>query len=99
MQIRPEGRYRPNPRLADQALGGKSVILNYEGKRILGLNESGSALWTLLDGTRSLQAVAETLAAESDAPAEEILEDVLAFAQDLAERGLLVEDEDGDAAP
>jgi len=55
------------------------------------LNESGKAIWKKLDGTRKLKTVAEELAAEWDAPPEEIEEDVMGLARELLARGMLVE--------
>jgi hypothetical protein len=53
------------------------------------LNETGHSIWKLLDGRRSLGEVAVDLAAEFDAPAGEIEADVLGFATELTERGIL----------
>lgn len=55
------------------------------------LNESGKAIWKKIDGRRNLKSIAEELATECDAPAGEIEEDVLGLAQELLERGMLVE--------
>jgi hypothetical protein len=53
------------------------------------LNETGQAIWAHLDGQKTLAEVAATLAGEFDAPAAEIEADVLGFAAELAERGIL----------
>jgi hypothetical protein len=53
------------------------------------LNETGHAFWQLLDGQRSLADVAAGLASDFDAPAGAIEADVLGFAAELAERGIL----------
>lgn len=84
-------RFRQNPRIAQQLLGGKAVILHYEGKRILGLSEHGSAVWSRLDGRRSLQEIGAELAQEHGAPAAQVLDDVLEFVATLRERELVLE--------
>lgn len=56
---------------------------------IFALNEIGRAIWGNLDGQRSLQVVADLLGEEFDAPRETIEADVLAFAQDMVDRGML----------
>jgi hypothetical protein len=53
------------------------------------LNETGHAVWKLLDGTKTLGAVAEDLSEEFEG--EEIAEDVLGFAGELVKRRILVE--------
>jgi hypothetical protein len=84
-------RYKPNPSLADQTLGGKSVLLDYDNRKILGLNETGSRVWTLLDGSRTLREVCRTVAEENGVPEEQVIEDVEPFVRHLVERELLVE--------
>ncbi|UCF68259.1 MAG: PqqD family protein [Acidobacteriota bacterium] len=98
---RPErdDRWRRNPRLADQTLGGKAVVLHYEGRRILGLNESGTLVWNLLDGRRSIGQLVDALAAHFGLPAREIDTDVLEFVRSLADRDLLVSVEGGEQGP
>lgn len=83
-------RWKPNPSLADQTLGGKSVLLDYDSRRILGLNTTGSRIWNLLDGTRSLDDVCRLLAEEHELPLEEVISDVEPFVRDLVDRELLV---------
>ena len=53
------------------------------------LNETGQAIWAQLDGQKTLAEVAAALSAEFDAPADEIEADVLGFAAEMAERGIL----------
>jgi len=54
------------------------------------LNETGRAIWSRLDGQRSLAAVAQELAEEYDADAGEIQADVLGLATELLRRKMLV---------
>ncbi len=89
--VRGDARLSRNPRVADQVLGGEAVVLDYEGRTIVGLNETGTAVWTRLDGTSSLREIAAGLARESGAPEAEVETDVIAFAGALVERGLAVE--------
>jgi len=53
------------------------------------LNETGKAIWRLLDGTMSLRQVAEGLAREFEG--DEIVQDVLGFVTELTARRILVE--------
>jgi hypothetical protein len=53
------------------------------------LNESGHAIWQLLDGSRTLGQVAAALNKEFDAPPAGLEADVLGFAGELVRRGIL----------
>ncbi len=54
------------------------------------LNETGQAIWKLLDGTRTLRKVTEDLSDEFEG--EEIVQDVLGFIGELVKRRIVVED-------
>ena len=58
---------------------------------IFTLNETGRAIWDLLDGVRSLKDVVEALCDEFQGAAEEIEENVLGFVEELVKRGILIE--------
>ena len=58
---------------------------------IFTLNETGRAVWDLLDGERTLKDVVEALCSEFTGPAEEIRENVLGFMKELLRRGIIVE--------
>lgn len=55
------------------------------------LNETGAAVWELLDGERPLGDVVDEVARRFDAPRGEVEADVLEFAADLLDRGFAVE--------
>jgi len=83
-------RLRTNPRLAQQNLGGKTVVLHYEGKRLLGLNAGGTFVWSLLDGRRSLAEIAREVADRDGIDRETAEAGVLEFVQDLHRRDLVI---------
>jgi hypothetical protein len=83
------GRYSQNPRIAQQVLAGKAVILNYEGKRILGLNDTGSFIWSLLDGDRTVTDITCEVARRFALPLEEAESGVIDFVADLSARDLV----------
>lgn len=85
--------WRRNPRLAEQVLGGKAVVLHYEGRRVLGLNDTGTLLWTLVDGRRREEEIAAEAGRRLAVPPEEIpafRDSVFQFFDDLSRRELLV---------
>ena len=53
------------------------------------LNETGQAIWKRLDGHATLGEVAAGLAEEFETPPEEVEADVLGFAAELVQRGIL----------
>ncbi len=71
-------------------LGEHDLMLYVEGRDVLhALNLPAWAVWELCDGVRPLGEVAALLAAEAGVPAEQVLPDVLAVADQLAGLGLL----------
>ncbi len=54
------------------------------------LNETGKAIWSRLDGKRTLRAVSTELAAEYNAHPEEIEKDVLGLMTELLRRKMVV---------
>jgi len=97
--IQPEetGCYAVSPDVISREIEGELIIIplvsgmgNLEDE-LYTLNESGKAIWKMLDGTRNLKTIAEELAAECDAPSGEIEDDVLGLARELLERGMCVE--------
>jgi hypothetical protein len=54
------------------------------------LNETGRAIWDLLDGKRNLKAVVEALSAEYEAPPGELERDVRGLVAELVRRRMLV---------
>lgn len=64
-------------------------IVEVEGE-LFTLNPTGHAIWQKLDGQRTLKEVASVLSREYDAPSSDIEGDVVAFADVLQQRRLVV---------
>jgi hypothetical protein len=60
------------------------------GDELYTLNETGQAIWQKLDGRRTLKNVAASLAEEFTSSLTELEADVMGFAAELAQRGILV---------
>jgi len=54
------------------------------------MNETGKAIWLLLDGEKSLRDIAGDLATEFDAPPGQIEKDVLGLMTELVHRKMVV---------
>lgn len=79
----------------DQAaadLAEEVVILGMKEGTYFSVSAAAARIWTLLQTPRRLSDVVDTLTSEYDVPADQCAEDVLAFVEDLAARGLVVRD-------
>jgi hypothetical protein len=83
---------RLSPDVVFRELDGEAVLLDFNTGRYFGLNAVGTRVWTLIAGGTSVRDAVRALAAEFDAPADEIARDVDALVADLVARGLLVAD-------
>jgi len=54
------------------------------------MNETGKAIWSRLDGEKSLRAIADDLATEFEAPPGQIEKDVLGLITELVQRKMVV---------
>ena len=74
-------------RLKHDAARGRWVVLAPE--RVFMLDDTAAEVMGVLDGERSVQAMAELLAARFAAPADTVLADITEMLQDLADKGVL----------
>lgn len=85
----PEAVLVRNERLAWRVLEGEAVILYPEAGTLHRLNATGTRMWELLDGQRSLAEVAAGLATEYDVAPADAVRDLQAVAADLIAAGLV----------
>jgi hypothetical protein len=76
-------------RCAWQVIEGEAVVIDLATRRVMGLNPSGSMLWSLIDGERSVMELGAKLAAEFDLAPEAAQQHATDFVTRLAARGLL----------
>lgn len=67
---------------------GRWIILAPE--RVFNPDETAVEVLKLLDGQRSVNAIAETLSQEYQAPLDVVTNDIVAMLQDLTDKGVLV---------
>lgn len=90
-----ERSYRPSEDIVARDIEGEVIIVPLVGtigdmeSEFYALNETGRAIWKLLDGTKPLSAVVESLSEEFEGT--EMAQDVLGFVTELLNRGILVE--------
>lgn len=67
----------------------ETVLLDLESGMYFGLDGVGKRIWESVSEGESLAETAAVIASEYEVEEEQALKDVLAFASDLVERGLL----------
>ena len=87
--------FRRNDSLVTRDLAGEKVIIPVRGKvgdlgNIYTLNEVGSQVWNLLDGTRDIKAIVTALSQEYEAGFETLAVDVQALLSDMQQEGLVI---------
>jgi hypothetical protein len=82
--------YRVSDDVIFRELENEAVLLDLSSGRYYGLNAVGTRVWTLMAGGTTVEAIVEALAAEFDADAARIAEDVGELLADLTTRGLVV---------
>ena len=73
-------------------LDGETVLLDFATGRYFGLNAVGTRLWMLIGEGTGIAAAVDAIAAEFDAPRDEVARDVDELVNELVTRGLLVRD-------
>ena len=71
-------------------LDGQTVLLDFKTGRYFGLNAVGTRLWALIAEGAGIAPAIDAIAAEFDAPRDEIARDVEELVTELVTRGLLV---------
>jgi len=92
----PESRPRRRDDVLAQEAGDTVILLTPDSGEYFTLNEVGGRIWELADGSRSVADIAGVLAAEYEAPADEIGADALEVLGELADARLV---SDGPSAP
>ena len=87
--LSPASTPRPSGRCAWQVLEGEAVILDLEGRKVMGLNPVGSFVWGFLDGQHTPEQIATAVADRFQIAAERAAADVGAFLAGLSARGLI----------
>ena len=73
-----------------QNVADEAILIHLQSGVYYSLNEVGTVFWNLMDGTRTIADCADNIAAEYAAPREEVLQDLLDLADELAAEDLVV---------
>ncbi len=80
---------RISERCAWQVVEGEAVLLDLLGKRLAGLNPTGSFVFPLLDGVRTEEELAAAVADRFSVGREQAAADLRVFLADLTRRGFV----------
>lgn len=72
---------------AHRVVDGQTIIVLTRSREAMVLNETGTLVWSLSDGTRDIDAVAHEIAARYDVSEEQARTDVEALYRQLIEAG------------
>ena len=78
-----------SPRIAWQRLESEVVVLQLSDQQMLGLNPTGSRVWELIDGARTVHDIARLVAGEFGVELGDAQRDVAMFVLDMTARGCL----------
>jgi hypothetical protein len=83
--------YQPSENILSQKVGNEAVLLDLQSSKYFGLTSVAARVWDLLEAGKSVTSAAEIIAAEYRQPASNVLDDVVAFVESAASRGLLTQ--------
>jgi len=75
--------------MAWQTIDGETVLLNIDGKELMGLNEVGAHIWGLVDGARSVGQIVDAVASRFEVSTDTARDDVQTFVSELVAAGAL----------
>ena len=97
MMVNKDGIYAPSEDIVAREIEGEIIIVPLVAgigdmeDELFTLNESGKAIWDLLDGKRDLGGVIAVLSENYEASPGEIEKDVLGLIEELVKRRMLVD--------
>jgi pyrroloquinoline quinone biosynthesis protein D len=80
----------PDAVLRDE--GDRALVFLPESDRVLEVNSTGQAILRLMDGSRSIDGIADALAERFETTPERARADVAAYVKTLVEQGLIRDD-------
>ncbi len=89
METLPSGRPAAHPDVAARTVAGEAVVLSPAQHMVRMLNEVGTRIWNLADGTRTPDDIAAVLTAEYEVDLPDAQAHTARFLGELHARGLL----------
>lgn len=76
--------------IIDRVVDGEALLIHLQNGDYFSLNSTGTTVWENIDGSRTVQDLAELVVAEYDGDRDVIVADVLRLVNQLADEGLVV---------
>jgi hypothetical protein len=84
----------PHPQVAARIVDGAALIVLSDAGHVNVLNPVGTRIWELIDGTRSIEEIAQTIQGEYEVTHQQALQDVEEFVQRLVDvQALVIQDQ------
>ena len=80
----------PHPQVAARVVDGSALIVLADSGEVNVLNPVGTRMWELMDGTRTVQEIADTICDEYDVTSQQSLADVEELVSQLMGANALV---------
>lgn len=77
------------PEIISQMMQGEAVLVLPHQAEVKVLNQVGARIWSLVDGTRTIRAIATIICSEFEVDQTEAEADTLAFIGELAQRKIV----------
>jgi hypothetical protein len=87
--VAPYSTPRQSSRCAAQVVEGEAVLLDLQGRQLVGLNSVGSFVFGLIDGAHDLASLSAAVAQRFEVELRQAELDVVAFVEDLQRRGFV----------
>lgn len=84
--------------VAGETFDTEAVLINLGNGMVYTLDNVGSEMWRMIEKGRSLQYISRAFAGHFSVPADSVLVDLEAIAQELLDEDLVVEDDDNSSA-
>ncbi len=88
-EITLQSRLALDPRVRFRRFENDGIVIHQKTAEAIVVSEVATRLLELADGTRTLRQCADAIQSEFDAPADVIKRDVVLFARELAENGIV----------
>jgi hypothetical protein len=75
--------------MAWQTIDGEMVLLDIDGRQLMGINPVAARIWNLCDGQNDLAAISAAIAGEYAVSEAQAADDVRAFVDELVKLGAL----------
>lgn len=88
--IEADARLLPSPDVLTARADGAAVLLDLHSEQFLGLDDTGSTIWSAIESGGSINTIVSALAEEFDADRAQLEGDARSFVAELLTRGLVV---------